>query len=61
MNQALAMILVVLGLMLVAVWLTVLELRSAKELGLVEQLDWKKDSRQAQELSQEKLRLQDLS
>jgi hypothetical protein len=58
MGQVLALLLVVLGLVLVAAWLTVLELRSAKELGLV--VEWQEVSRQAQAYSLEKLKAQEL-
>jgi hypothetical protein len=57
-GQVLALLLVVLGLVLVAVWLTVLELRSAKELELVE--GWRVVSRQGQAYSLEQLKVQEL-
>jgi hypothetical protein len=57
-GQVLALLLVVLGLVLVAVWLTALELRSAQELELVE--GWQAVSRQAQAYSLEQLKAQEL-
>jgi hypothetical protein len=67
-GQVLAFLLVVLGLVLVAVYLTVLELRSAKAQGLLEVVEfpkgkvqeWQEVSRQAQAYSLEKLKVQEL-
>jgi hypothetical protein len=65
-QQVLALLLVVLGLAVVAVWLTVLELRSAKAQGLLKVVEypkgkvqgWQEASRQAQEYSLEQLKAQ---
>jgi hypothetical protein len=62
MGQVLVLLLVVSGLVLVAVFLTVLELRSAKAQGLLEVVEypkaqgWQEASRQAQAYSLERLK-----